>query len=66
LKKPLTPENMKDGDDARNVYNPDKKPYPWHNYEKKNENPSTVLVSKTIYPAHPTGLEPPPRELTPT
>lgn len=57
---------MKDGDDARNVYNPDKKPDPWHNYEKKNENPSTVLVSKTIYPAHPTGLEPPPRELTPT
>lgn len=32
MRKPLTPENMKDGDDARNVYNPDKQPNPWHNY----------------------------------
>jgi len=24
MRKPLIPENMKDGDDARNVYNPDK------------------------------------------
>jgi len=31
---------MKDGDDARNVYNPDKKPDPWHNYEKKNNQTS--------------------------
>ena len=90
LRKPLTPENMKDGDDARNVYNPDKQPNPWHNYtQSSNAKPENIqptlskvlpptynkqmnygqtskesFASNQIYPEHPTGLEPPPRQVT--
>jgi hypothetical protein len=46
MKKPLIPENMKDGDDVRNVYNPDKQPNPWHNYDKKNKTNATVLATE--------------------
>lgn len=45
MKKPLIPENMKDGDDVRNVYNPDKQPDPWHNYDKKNLTNITAFLA---------------------
>ena len=73
MRKPLNQENMKDGDDVRNVYNPDKQPNPWHNYtqtaapyaQPKYLTPDfnrPSFISSQINPAHPTGLEPPPRE----
>lgn len=49
MRKPLTPENMKDGDDARNVYNPDKQPNPWHNYTQSTIQPSFAKVLPPSY-----------------
>jgi hypothetical protein len=45
MKKPLIQENMKEGDDVRNVYNPDKQPNPSVTLEKKNQTNKTALAT---------------------
>jgi hypothetical protein len=58
LKKPLIPENRDIHNDFINFYNPNKYEHTLGEYAQKKSQHSLAEIN----PAHPTGLEPPPKD----
>lgn len=65
MQKPLIPENKKDSNDMRNIYNPGKHEHTLGMYAQVKNQTAVAQANHTlsqVWPAHPTGLEPAPKD----